>query len=88
VETEKEASVIIQTDKREFRIWLSKKLIRMREKNHLEQIDVAITVKKLLPAYKAHEKADSEPSIIDFMRICKLYNITAEEFFADCPIQL
>lgn len=77
-----------QQSKIEFRKWLSKKLIRLREKNNLEQIDVAVAMKKLVTAYRAHEHEDSEPSIVEFIRILKLYNLTAEEFFNDCPIQL
>jgi hypothetical protein len=85
METKKEASM---SSKIEFRKWLAKKLIAKRNEKNLEPIDIAIVVRKMIPAYKAHEKGDSEPSIIDMIRICKFYNLTIEEFFADCPIQL
>lgn len=64
--------------------WVSDRLIELREKHHLEPNQVAERIGKRKEAYKAIEKQKASISIFTLLELCKLYNMTPNEFLEGC----
>lgn len=64
--------------------WVSDRLKELRIKHHLEPNQVAEKIGKRKEAYKALESQKASISIFTLLQLCKLYDITPNEFLEGC----